>query len=206
MTDCIIGLTNDVGFDCESKPIGGIEQRVLLLNYLDIDRKQTRWNDTKTIITKLFLKEDKIGYLFTGIKKNFNGHIKIKGNGFEHGVNLTIYNSDDNSNNQINQIVKGGLYVGIVELKAKGVRQRNAFEVLGYNYGLEAVELHRNYNENDGIYKLQLVTPAKLIEQKTAYKWLYENYKETLNLFNAKLKGDDETNKIFDRTFDKTFE
>lgn len=207
ITDFVKGLTEDVGFDCETKPIAGIEQAVLMLNWLDIDKNKTQWNETKTRITKLTLKAEKRGFMFKGMKKFFGGFSKVKGSGFEHGVNLKFFHMDDENIHQINQAVKSGLYVAIVEVKAKGINQQDAFEVVGYDYGLQTTEGQRNYNEADGTYNLSFGTPGHLKEPRAVYKWLENDYTNTLQRFNVKLEERvvEDDFRIFDTTFNEIF-
>lgn len=204
--ECLVGLNDDIGFDC-TKSIAGLENDVLLLNWLDVDRNQTQWNESKTRITNLVLKAGKRGYLAKGRKKFINGFSRIKKNGFEHGVSIRIAEISDNSLEQINRAVKSGLYIAIVEVLDKGKNGNNAFEILGYDYGLRAVEGQRVYNEADATYSLQFSTPQQHTEPRALYKWLEGNYSNTKYRFDIKLAESSENDefKIFNNNFNNIF-
>lgn len=209
---CIYGLYEDVIFDCSNPPKSGIEQDVLIMNWQDIDRSATLFNDNKTKIIRLRLHKGKRAYLFKGLKNLFQGQTKPLinnlANGHSHSLNIRVFENNENTIAQINNIINKGHFVAIVEILDKGITAKNAFEILGYDSGLEvdASSQGRNYNTNDGAYLLTLSTPKHLKEPRTPYKWLETDYQTTLRQFNNKLQKNSAKNKIFDRTFDNTFE
>ena len=198
---CIKKLTDDVLFNCQNKSVKGLEKRILLLNYLDIDRKATILNESKTTIEKLVLKEGKKAYLFQGTNKSFVGNQKYSKK-FQQEISLQIYQVDERTLKRIDELTKSTLVV-IVETKNKGQNGENAFEILGFDAGLQLSDLQRDYNKTS--IKLTLTTNPQIKELRMVYKWIETNYRNTLNKFDSKL-NDIKTLKIFDETFDNTFE
>lgn len=191
---CIQGLSDDIPFCCNNKPIKGIENNVLIINKNDIDYATSILNLDQTIITRLALKTGKRGYRVEGIKNIFGGSSKpviedTSVNGHTHSINIRLFKTDAASFKQINSMVDGGQFVAIVETKWKGEAGAAAFEVLGYDVGLEisADSEGRVYAENDGAYLITLATPKGYKEPKVGYKWLETNYQTTKTLFDAKL-------------------
>lgn len=192
---CIQGLTEDLPFDCQHKPLKGIENRILLINKKDIDYAGSLINEDRTIIMRLMLKLGRKGYMAEGVKNIFTGGSKpvIEDgavNGHTHSVNIRLFKNDAASFKQINSIVDGAQFVAVVETKWKGPNNTSAFEVLGYDVGLEisADSEGRTYSENDGAYMITLATPNGYKEPRVAYKWLDGSYAETKELFDLKLE------------------
>lgn len=214
IVDSIIGISNDIPFDCDDMPIAGIERNILLVNWSDLDRAKTKFNELKTRITNVKLKPDARAYMFTGYKRLFNGSTSPAietANGNKHGISIRIFAMNDNSMDQVNQLIKSHSYIAFVEVNQKGENGINAFEVLGYDCGLMIDDSEgRTYNENDGTYLLNLSTDKDLKEPRIFYKWLERDYAHSKRKFNNYLVDvpypDDPDYGIFDRTFDKTFE
>lgn len=211
VSDCIQGLTADSLFDCENRPIGGIEQAILLINWDDIDRVSTRFNEKKTRITRLYLKDHRRAYLFKGYKRILGGstqaNVNKALNGHRHSVNVRFYAMNDESLDQVNKVVNRGSFVAIVETIDKRNNGENAFEILGYDCGLTVASGKRDYDANDASYLMEFSTPKNMQEPRALYKWLEQDYANTLVRFNNKLQSNSEDDfKIFDRTFDYTFE
>lgn len=212
--ECIHGITQNFNFDCDFLPVRGIEQRVLLFNFEDIDRAKTRFNPEKTVIENLeleFYHEGRSGYTPAGFwvfgaKHHFDGGQKASKNknekGFTHEINLIAYTMNAHNFNQLNRLLHG-TFVAVVETKFKGATQKNAFEILGYDAGLTLKDITRRYNQRGAVATFTLATPSEVKELRMPYKWLEGDYPSTEekinNITNSKYK-------IFDFSFDYTFE
>ncbi|MFJ1490765.1 hypothetical protein [Capnocytophaga canis] len=208
---CPYGISEDVIYDFCTPPSAGIERDILLINWDDIDRNATLFNETKTRIRKFRLKEGKRAYLFRGFKKLFKPSSKPiiddLGNGFQHSINIRIFKSTEENLHQIYKAVSKGLFVAIVETKDKGDLGRLAYEVLGYDCGMQITSSEgKNYNDHNGAYLLSFLTPKNQKEPRPLYKWLEDDYSVTKHKFDKRLRTDPNDFQIFDRTFDKTFE
>ena len=198
---CIKKLTDDVLFNCQNKSVKGLEKRILLLNYLDIDRKATILNESKTTIEELSMKLGTRGYMLEGINNHFKGSQKLSKKAFDNEISVRVYQIDAHVLERVIELTKGN-FVAIVETKNKGQNGENAFEVLGFDAGLRLLSIQRDYDKSSATLTFSSYDNVK--ESRMVYKWLEKNYSNTLKKFNAKLGDAD--NKIFDETFDNTFE
>lgn len=202
MIRCINDISADFLYDCAIKNTKGLEKRVLIINFNDIDRKNTKISTDKTTIEKLALKEGKRAYLFEGKKNHFTGNQKYNG-GFKHEVSLRIYQKNRTAIQQMNRAVKG-TFVAIVETLQKGENMADAFEVLGFDAGLQVADFQHDYAKDS--VRITFATPSNLKEPNWVYKWLETDYKTTSKLFENRLLDTEDDKKIFDTTFDNTFE
>lgn len=202
MIRCINAISTDFLYDCAIKNTKGLEKRILIINFNDIDRKNTKISTDKTTIEKLALKEGKRAYLFEGKKNHFTGNQKYNG-GFKHEVSLRIYQKNRTAIQQMNRAVKG-TFVAIVETLQKGENMADAFEVLGFDAGLQVADFQHDYAKDS--VRITFTTPSNLKEPNWVYKWLETDYKTTSKLFENRLLDTEDDKKIFDTTFDNTFE
>ena len=197
---CIDVLRGDAYYDCAVNPLRGIENRVLLINFKDIDRRRTYINSDKTVIERLFLLYKKRGYLFEGKRGNFTGNQKYS-NGYLHEVQIRIYNVNRENLKRIQEVTRGR-FVAIIETKNNTEDYREAFEVLGFDSGMRLTSMQRDYKESS--VKLTFGT-GEVKEIYPLYKWLEGDYHVTKQRFEKRLT-EGELFKIFDETFDETFE
>ena len=163
-TDCTGNLTADITFDCLNAPIGGIEQNVVLINKDDIDINATTTDATNRLqVTAIHLKPGKTGYKLTGIKQA-NGkawELVKKENApdkFKHTFSGVIFNPSLENKIQADSLSKGGKYVVVVEQVWKGAGNKDAFEVLGLNAGLELSTMTNSSKENDNMIMFELAS------------------------------------------------
>lgn len=200
--DCTGSLTADIAYNCEQAPVGGIEQNVVLINKDDIDVSQTTLDvANRTLITKLQLKPGKTGFLLTGVKQS-NGkawELVKKENApdkFKHTFSGVIFNPSNANKIQADQLSKGGKYIVVVEQVWKGTSSKDAFEVLGYQSGLELMTMTNNSKENDNMIMFEL-SSADGFEEGTMPKNLLDGgattgtYAATKTLFDNKFIEED---------------
>ena len=158
---CIDNI-KDITLDCDYKPKKGLKHRVLVIPYKDIDRRYTTLNTDKTEITHLQLLPSKRGYLF-----ELNNAFKVSGSqkfggGFTHELSIKIDKADSGNIATMNALTKG-TYVLIVETTG------NTFEVLGYEAGLVANSVQRDYTGN--VIGLTFATPSDVKELRMVALW-----------------------------------
>ena len=162
--DCTGHLTADINFDCVNAPVGGIEQNVTLINKDDIDVANTTTDpNNPLLVTNIQLKAGKTGYKLTGVKQS-NGkawELVKKENApdkFKHTLSGVIFNPSLENKTQAQNLSKGGKYVVVVEQVWKGAGNKDAFEVLGFNSGLELSTMTNSSKENDNMILFELAS------------------------------------------------
>lgn len=158
---CIDSM-KDITLDCKYRPIKGLKHRVLVIPYKYIDRRYTTMNDDKSVITHFQLYPTKRGYLFE-LPNAFklNGSQKLSG-GFVHELSIKIDKANSDNIATMNALTKG-TYVLVVETMS------NTFEVLGYEAGLIANSLQRDYAGN--VIGLTFTTPSDVKELRMIALW-----------------------------------
>lgn len=187
---CITDINKDLLFDCDNLPSAGIEKNVLLVNRQDI-------NYTTSPVTggvvDVNLKPGTEGFMIEGIKQinSYNYEVTVNTdslNRVTHSFIGRIYDLSPENKAQINAFVNGANVVAIVENLAKGADQLNAFEVLGFENGLEISEGAKNSLENDGAFVLTLSSNEQTLESKVPLTFLDTDFATTKTKFENKLE------------------
>jgi hypothetical protein len=188
--DCTGHLTANIEFICANAPVGGIEQNVVLINKDDIDISTTTVSETGLQVTNLQLKSGKTGYKLSGVKQS-NGkawELVKKENApdkFKHTFSGVIFTPSLANKIQADKLSKGGKYVVVIEQVWKGTANADAFEVLGFNSGLELTTMTNSSKENDNMIMFELAS-ADGFEETTLPKTLLETgYAITKTAFDA---------------------
>lgn len=186
---CIKDIEKDFLFDCDNLPSAGIEKNVLLVNRQDIDL--TASSVTGGVVD-VVLKAGTTGFLIEGIKQinSYNYEVTVNTdslNRVTHTFIGRIYSLTPENKKQINAFINGANVVAIVENLAKGVDQKDAFEVLGWENGLEIAEGVKNSLENDGAFVLTLASNEQTLESKAPLTFLDVDYPTTKTKFDNKL-------------------
>jgi hypothetical protein len=191
-TSCDGLLTDDILFDCENAMVGGIEVNVLLFNHTDIDKVETTFSNTqKTKITDFVLKSGKTGYLFQGVKQ-VNALAcelvkkEIGPDKWKHTFSGVILNLSTENKERLMEMSSGGLYAAIVELKWKGADNEEAFQLAGFESGLELMTSAFTTAENDGTVSIELSSKEGYEESKPILTVLETDYSTTATAFSNK--------------------
>lgn len=185
-------LTSDILFDCDNAPKGGIEVDVLLVNREDIDIDAVTFDaSNKLLMTNFQLKSGKTGYLLQGVKQIQSAAAELvkketSVDAFKHIFNGVILNFSAANKLEIQSMAEGASIVAIIELKWKGASNADAFQVLGYDAGLELNTLAWNTNENDGTVSIELSSVDGFEEPKMVMTLLETDYATTKTAFDAK--------------------
>ena len=185
MPTCITKLTSGFTADCDNLPIAGLEADVTVLNFEDIDRTLTTLNADKTLITALTMNTGTNGYKWEGFKQsNVAGFETVERDnlpdGFKHRLSGVIYKLSADARKELNALARGARLVIIVERKFKGgATQDCAFEVYGYDSGMELAEGTMVTNENAGTVQLTVETPDGEEEPNVPYLFFDTDYATT---------------------------
>lgn len=196
---CILGL-KDISVDCNYKPLKGLRHRVLLVRFEDVDRVRSVVSRGRAVVD-LHLRGGKSGVMVELLERfKLTGAMRWNGGGFAQEITMRF---------GCNRAVSEGLTA--VEAIAKGAwvvvveTMNDDFEVLGFDAGLVLTASTRDYNSNGLV--LTLGTPSGLTERYMALEWLAEGtnaYEWKKKRFESGLfEG---KRRIFDNTFDSTFE
>jgi hypothetical protein len=157
-------LTSDILFDCDNAMTGGMEVNVLLFNHKDIDKTATTFDPTnRTKMTNFAMKATKKGFLLQGIKQvnalKFELVKKELGpDKYKHTFAGMILNLTAANKLRLLEMSTGGLYAVMVELKWKGSASADAFQLAGYDSGLELMVSTWGSNDNDGNVSIELAS------------------------------------------------
>lgn len=195
LENCEGVLTDDILFDCENSPIGGLEVNVVLINSRDINRTTTVTSpDNKIVLTALELLAGKVGYFIQGVKQvqGASAELVKKETGpdkHKHVFSGVALNFSAANKLQLQQMSEGSQYVAVVELKWKGAESKDAFQVLGLRSGLELNVMTWNTKENDGTVQIELSSVDGYEEPTIPLTLLETSYALTKTAFDNKFVG-----------------
>jgi len=191
-TSCDGLLTSDILFDCDNAMVGGIEVNVLLFNHKDIDKVATTIDPTnKTKVTNFALKAGKTGYLLQGIKQvnalKFELVKKEMGpDKYKHSFAGLLLNLSSANKQRLLEMSQGGFYAVMVELKWKGASNAEAFQLAGFDSGLELQVSTWSTGENDATVSIELSSKEGYEESKPVLSVLETDYTTTATAFTNK--------------------
>lgn len=153
-------LTAGIAYDCDNPPTGGANDRLILVNFDDIDGSVTFDGSNPLLVTNITSG--------AGSGFNFEGHNNsnepraalVKGryvNGYDHEVRFKCFSNAPATKDQLRRL-DGALVVAIVQNNHKGADGNAAFEIYGLETGLRLQELERIIAdaETQGAYNLLL--------------------------------------------------
>lgn len=184
-------LTGDILFDCDNPMVGGIEVDVILINHADIDKSACTFNVANpTQLTNLQLKSGKTGFLLQGIKQinELKSELVKKELGPDKEKHIfagQIINFSADNKKQL-QAMKGGRFAVVVELKWKGTSSADAFQIGGFDSGLELNVQTWGTKTNDGQVSIELSSAPGYEESKTILSILETSYALTATAFSNK--------------------
>lgn len=187
--------------DCDELPVGGTEDRLILINYDNVEFIKT----LNGKITAIHLVAGAVGYEFFGLRQDIkksedavnNGRLKTR---FTHSTEFIVYEIDQIQKKNIQRMTKGR-FMAIVENKG---RHDDSFELLGRECGLKLTAgVLRDAYGTKGLYNISLSTPDNGIEyERKLPQTVGTSYQDGLDIIDDIL----DFQGIFDFTFDFTFE
>lgn len=184
---CTGKLTKDILSNCETQPVGGIEQIVYLINRTDISAI-TYDGTNKNKITNIALTSPTVAYKLTGTKKALNaGYERVVAEDmedmFKHKLSFSGYEFDSAS---VLNIDKAKDLVAIVERKDKTTAD-GIFVAFGVGTGLFVTSDAMMINESFGTRKIEMSTMDGQLEKYSQYNVLATDYATTKALLDGLL-------------------
>ena len=190
--NCEEKLSADILKDCDNIAFGGLEVNAVIINFDDIDKAASTLDGTNDlIITNLATKSGTSGFSLEGVKQTNGASFEFviredTTDAYKHlfaGVVLTP--SADNKK-RLDEMGSNGRYVVVVEKMWKGANQEDAFEVLGWDVGLELATMVWSSKEGNGAVKFELASVDTFEEPKMTRNNLETDYATTKTAFDAK--------------------
>ena len=187
--NCEEKLSADIIKDCDNAPKAGIEVNAVFINFEDIDKTASTIDGANDlIITSLATLSTTSGYNLEGIKQtNGVGFELVKKedsfDAYTHTFAGVILNPSAANKALLQELASGGRYVVVVEKKWKGADQADAFEVFGWDSGVEISTNIYNSKESDGVIKFEMASADGYEEPKMSRNLLETDYATTLVAF-----------------------
>lgn len=185
-------VAEDILYDCDNRPVAGIEQRLVLINEADLPASGITFDATypNALITGIALKPGKVGYEIQGIKQimNYTNSLvadEASEDGVKHSITgIKIFDPSEEIRNEINKYVAGSKVYAVLERKWKGIDNKHAFLFFGLKFGLMISELKDE--SADGIIQISLSTLGANKEPYLPHIYRDTNYATSLTAFNNK--------------------
>lgn len=165
---CINDLTGDALFNCDDRPVKGIDAgKAVIINYKDIDFGTTTVSGAT--VSNLQLKTGTTGYKLEWYKELASSNSSFSPNaedidGFAQSFLGRLAVTSANNAERAKEL-SAGRFVVVYESRYKGVGDAEAFKVLGLESGLELSEMTTNTNENSSSILFTLATKEGTYEQ-----------------------------------------
>lgn len=190
-TSCIGAITADFTVDCSKLPFAGLETVAKIINLDDLDKAASTFAPGSNItLNSIVLKAGKSAYKLEGFKKSNNAKFSLVkkenlNDSFSHSVMGTVFQMTPTVKEQLKNMTVGGRVVIIVENKYKGVTQEDAFEVYGFDAGMELSETSRELNANNGVTAIAFASVKDQEEPAPPYTYFDTDYATTKAAFDA---------------------
>lgn len=188
MTTCLDALSGDISFDCNDKPIRGLDgRRAVIINVEDIDR--TQLTQTGATVSALELYEGKAGFKVEWYKELGSTEVEYAPSdedidGFTHSF-LARFATTTANNAERARELKNGRFIVVVETSYKGDNNQEAFKIYGLHTGMELAELTGNSQENSGSLLFTLSTREGTFEPFPYNVFFDTSYETTKNTVDA---------------------
>jgi hypothetical protein len=185
-------LTTDILFDCTNAMVGGMEVDVLIFNHGELDKSAITFDAVdKNKITNFQLKSAKTGILLKGVKQinSASWELVKKATGpdkFKHIFKGVLLNYSATQKAALMAMAQGGKYAVMIELKWKNALNVDAFQLIGYDSGLELQTATWGTSENDGTIQIELASTENYEENRPTITVLETDYATTATAFGNK--------------------
>ena len=191
--------------DCEDLGPAGTRDRLILINYDDVDQIYT--SDEGRIIS-IELVPGTVGYVFDGFRNDVKKSEEVikrekSKSRFTHGVGFVIYDVTQVQKNNIRRLARGRV-VAITEILGK---DDDSIEVVGKECGMQIVDGQiRNAHEASGAFVINLRTPDNGVEfERKLPQSLGVDYDDALSIIDDLIEISPDEEGVFDLSFDQTF-
>jgi hypothetical protein len=182
---CNTNITAGFLLNCDTPPMGGLESSIVIIPFDDINRTTTTISTTnELLVTNLVLKTGKTGFVFHGVKQSNGKNYSLVAvenlpNRVMHGITGKILTPSVENKLQLQKLMTGGKYVVVVKQNWKGVNSKDAFEILGYNSGLEITEATNESSAESNTILIKLSNVEGYEEPKLPFNLLKTDYDTT---------------------------
>jgi hypothetical protein len=190
------GITASILINCDEPLVVGTKDVLYLVNRDEIDDiafETILPTGSNRLVISMTLFASKYIYKIEG-RNNSNEPSSTLRKGryfdtYEHKVAFKVFDNSPETKSQLESMVQKGNLVAIIENNYRGGGDTSAFEVYGFNAGLEITECSRVINDNDtqGAYSLVLKTPDQQGEPHLPYSMLAGDYTATKVMLNGLL-------------------
>jgi hypothetical protein len=187
------GITASILINCDQPLVVGTKDILYLINRDDIDNimfDSTLDSGINELALSLNLISSRYIYKIEG-RNNSNEPSAVLRKGryfdtYEHKISFKVFGNGPEIKSQLESMIQAGNLVAIIENNYRGPADVSAFEIYGYNAGLEIVECSRVINDNDtqGAYSIILKTPEQQGEPHLPYSLLAGDYTATKEMLN----------------------
>lgn len=186
-------LTSSILFDCNSSPIAGVNAQIILFNRNDVDRAATTFESgyENEVVTNFALLSGKTTKLLEGYQRSNNPGFDVvkkenRPDGVSHVLEFVVFQLTKVNKKALNEFLRGARVGAIVRNIYEGPGMKDAFEIYGYNTGMEISTGTRRLNTDDGVTPITLTSVAGEEEPYAPYTFLVnDSYADTLAAFNA---------------------
>lgn len=170
---------------CAKAPVGGAKDEMYIIPFDDVDKALSTISPTNDmLITALIMLTGKKGYKVLG--RNYSNEFQselVKGtllDMWKHTVNFRVLEDTVEAKQWVDSLVNTRVIVVIEKYTAAG-NINNAFEVCGFDCGLEVSVATSNNSDGDtkGAFMLTLSSNEKSLEPKSTRNYLSTNYATT---------------------------
>lgn len=161
-TNCA-GISIGAVYDCDNPPIAGVEERLVLMNFADIDSFAVQ-GANPSIIEGFTLKSGKAAFAFEGVRNSLvpEQHYapgRFSPSSYEHMINFLVF--------EFTQAQKDNLEAMAIEKQVAIVQNADqTFEVYGIRNGLEVTTNDRLPGDQDSGGGFQIVLKTSENEAK----------------------------------------
>lgn len=187
------GITASILINCDQPLVVGTKDILYLINRDDIDNimfDSTLDSGINELALSLNLISSRYIYKIEG-RNNSNEPSAVLRKGryfdtYEHKISFKVFGNGPEIKSQLESMIQAGNLVAIIENNYRGTGDVSAFEIYGYNAGLEVIECSRVINDNDtqGAYSIVLKTPEQQGEPHLPYSLLAGDYTATKEMLN----------------------
>lgn len=195
---CAVVL-NSIEYDCDTKSVGGLEQKIKLINRCDITLSD--WTVARTMTgsacthkISAYAGEDPTdlnAVTVAGVpgKRLLNATFASSqtdfGTYYTHTVSLFAQGLTEDNLCTIKALGEGAEVVAIVEQKNKGTNGKSAFLVYGWDQGLKLSDMTFDHNENNGGAVIPLTSIDPDLEPYPPMILGFTDYEATKTFFDS---------------------
>lgn len=148
-------------YDCDNPPSGGVNDRLLLMNYDDWHSGTVGFSTSNPMVIETYTANVGQAYAFEGQNDSVEPRAAlVKGryvDSYDHEIRFKVFNNSPDIKHQLLKLGQSKV-VAIVQNNHKGDMNNANYELYGHETGLELQELERILNDADtmGAYNLLL--------------------------------------------------